>query len=259
MSVTPTKALIDISKLENLADKVRAKTGTSDLMTVDEMATAVENIPSGGLPAEYEAVEYIESTGTQYIDTGYVPSKRTSVILDFNFPVQPTSSNSYMLYGESISRNINDFFAAYANDNKLICKQTWGGTYGSNYLYAALNTTRCRLSFGGGNGAVGYPTTLDQYYLNRSGTPDANAYTNTRNLSMYLFASHEYNNGTESPILHSSIRVYSCKIFDNSTGEMYRNFVPCKRKADDEAGLYDLVNGVFYTNQGTGDFVVPSV
>lgn len=47
MSATPTKAIIDISKLENLADKVRAKTGTSDLMTVDDMATAIGSLPGG--------------------------------------------------------------------------------------------------------------------------------------------------------------------------------------------------------------------
>lgn len=33
-----------------------------------------------------------------------------------------------------------------------------------------------------------------------------------------------------------------------------RNFIPCYRKSDNEVGLYDLVNDVFYTNQGTGSF-----
>ena len=31
-----------------------------------------------GLPFGYEAVEYLESTGTQYIDTVFVPNQDTS-------------------------------------------------------------------------------------------------------------------------------------------------------------------------------------
>ena len=45
MSSTITKATVDISKLENLADKVRAKAGTQAEMTIDEMATAIGNLP----------------------------------------------------------------------------------------------------------------------------------------------------------------------------------------------------------------------
>lgn len=34
-----------------------------------------------------------------------------------------------------------------------------------------------------------------------------------------------------------------------------RNFIPCYRKSDNVIGLYDLVNDVFYTNNGTGIFL----
>lgn len=33
------------------------------------------------------------------------------------------------------------------------------------------------------------------------------------------------------------------------------NLVPCYRKSDGEIGMYDLVNGVFYTNSGSGTFI----
>lgn len=39
-------ALID--KLNNIGDAIRAKTGTSDKMTLDEMAAAIEGISVGG-------------------------------------------------------------------------------------------------------------------------------------------------------------------------------------------------------------------
>ena len=32
------------------------------------------------------------------------------------------------------------------------------------------------------------------------------------------------------------------------------DFIPCYRNSDGEIGLYDSINDIFYTNQGTGTF-----
>lgn len=40
------KVLIDKDKVVNLGNKVRAKVGTQDLMTVDQMAAEIEALPS---------------------------------------------------------------------------------------------------------------------------------------------------------------------------------------------------------------------
>ena len=45
---------------------------------------------------------------------------------------------------------------------------------------------------------------------------------------------------------------YSFKIWKGDT--MIRDFVPCYRKSDNVAGMYDLLNNTFYTNNGTGSF-----
>ena len=70
-------------------------------------------------------------------------------------------------------------------------------------------------------------------------------------LQLYLFKGNV--NFTGATFLGKQAFKY-CKIYDNNT--LVRNFVPCYRKADNVAGLYDLVNGVFYTNAGTGTFIV---
>lgn len=234
MSVTPTKALIDISKLENLADKVRAKTGTSDLMTVDEMATAVENL--GGLPSEYEAVEYIESTGTQYIDTGHIASDGTNIECEVYIPINTptyycvfgswTSSYAFQLMGQDGGNK----FSYYVGN-------------GASAAYGAYDK---KIKIMTNNAGLQFEDFSTYNYIARSGT-------HRTNYSLGIFAGHEsggFNAGT-------LMRCYYFKIFE--AGNLVRNFVPCIRKSDDEAGLYDLVNGVFYTNAGTGDFVVPSV
>lgn len=39
-------------------------------------------------------------------------------------------------------------------------------------------------------------------------------------------------------------------------GDLVRDFIPCYRKLDNVAGLYDMVNDEFYTNIGTGTFTL---
>ena len=65
-----------------------------------------------------------------------------------------------------------------------------------------------------------------------------------------LFAAN-YNTGYTN---FSSSRIYYMKIYDSNT--LVRNFIPCYRKSDTVAGLYDTVNDVFYTNAGSGVFTV---
>ena len=58
-----------------------------------------------------------------------------------------------------------------------------------------------------------------------------------------------------TPNYSVGLRIYNCKFYE-ANDVLVRNFVPCYRKLDKVAGLYDIVNGVFYTNAGTGEFVV---
>ena len=49
-----------------------------------------------------------------------------------------------------------------------------------------------------------------------------------------------------------SVRIYSCQIYDD--GVLVRDLVPCIN-ADGQIGMWDKVNGVFYGNAGTGEFI----
>ena len=55
------------------------------------------------LPTEYQEVEYIQSSGTQYIDTGFVVNKSDSYVLEIDglFPSQAQvyqGCNGYMQF-----------------------------------------------------------------------------------------------------------------------------------------------------------------
>lgn len=87
---------------------------------------------------------------------------------------------------------------------------------------------------------------------------DGNNIINRRNqnattpYNMYIFACN--NSGTVAR--QCSAKLYDMKI--KIDGETVRDLVPCYRKTDDEAGLYDLAQGEFLTNSGTGSFTIPS-
>lgn len=51
----------------------------------------------------------------------------------------------------------------------------------------------------------------------------------------------------------AKLKIYGCKIWNGTT--LVRNFVPCVN-ASGTAGMYDVINNQFYTNAGTGDFLV---
>lgn len=61
------------------------------------------------------------------------------------------------------------------------------------------------------------------------------------------------NNASGYPEELCKSRIYYVKIWDDTT--LIRNYIPCYRKLDNVIGMYDIVNNVFYTNQGTGEFI----
>ena len=82
-----TNAIVQTSKLIALGDAIRAKAGTSSEMTLDEMATAVANIPTGGggtakVAKQINFIDYdgtlIESyTSSEWASVSALPSNPT--------------------------------------------------------------------------------------------------------------------------------------------------------------------------------------
>ena len=54
----------------------------------------------------------------------------------------------------------------------------------------------------------------------------------------------------------TNTRVYSCRIWNGT--KIVRYLLPALRKSDDVVGMFDIVNGIFYTNSGSGSFTISS-
>jgi len=190
------------------------------------------------LPDEYIKLYYLESTGTQWIDTGIMGVGSIESHAKFAFTNTPTSY--YMLAGVR-NGGSNRCYIFNVND---------AGHWGLGYISTLAELTSekpiinkiyngyCKLSAG----AQEIILNNDRYVKSYGGTLNIN-------YSIYVFGLHYINGGQ----VNCSARLYSFDLWVN--GELKRNFIPVKRKSDEELGLYDLVTGTFFTNQGTGTFI----
>lgn len=186
-----------------------------------------------GLPEEYQQVEYIESSGTQYINTGVTANQDTSAYVDFQY----LKIQSTFIFGSRKSTTEQAYTLSSGNSNTNIVS-----AYGtsSNVILANMDLNRHTLR------KNKYMCTLDDKTLN-AGT-ESMVFTTPGPL--YLFACYQ----TTGPYLYSTSRIFEFKLWQKD--RLVRDMVPCYRKEDNVAGFYDLVEGTFYTNKGTGSFIV---
>ena len=210
------------------------------------------------MPGTYTELEYIESTGTQYIDTGVVPT------LMANFDV------GYM-YRDGVGQtNAGQVVFGIRND-----PLEYTGFLVSSFRYDKAgvvnagvipNNGYVRLgSEGSGsyylpqqdNTFVSLRSDTDGYiYFNGSklsDTPLTRANHET-NLTIYMFRLHAAGSGATD---YAKCRIYYLRLYDNTT--LVRNFIPARRNSDNVLGMYDTVTQTFFTNAGTGTFTAGPV
>ena len=198
------------------------------------------------LPVEYQEVEYIESTGTQHIDTGYRPYK-TKTEVTFQYTGLSDVSDNLLILGSLTTSNV--YYPVL-----------YSGTL-SNTTYNQFRTADKRASYtnlgeyDNNKHSVIYNDENNNIYFDnvlKSTTPDlSTSSTNT----IYLFSNHSSSGGVN----HSSCRIFSVKLTDKSNNSIVRNFIPCYRKSDNVIGMYDLINNKFYTNSGSGVFLMGAI
>ena len=178
----------------------------------------------GRLPSGYQEVEYIQSTGTQYIDTGVKATNATR----FKIDVEITAYDTY-IFGAWNDWQVSMFTIYSANSSSSAIG------YGANWVGSITGlTTNNKITLSIDNGVVKYNNEIKGSY------PDT--FTSTNNIILCG------TNAAGKPTAFSKIKIYSLEIDGH-------NYIPCYRKSDNEVGLYDIINNQFYTNQGSGTFL----
>lgn len=180
------------------------------------------------LPSTYQEVEYItSSTLWPRIDTWVIPNATTVS----QIKLTPLTVTWAVIYWEAVSDS---------NDYRLF-------NYNS-YIYFDLGWWRISGSVLG----VGttYELELGNFYV-KYVWASSNILTGTTNPS-YSWNNQQIYLNFDGSRTYSYSTWYYVKIRDN--GVQVRNMIPCYRKSDDVVWMYDTINDVFYTNQGSWSF-----
>ena len=200
------------------------------------------------LPAGYREAEYIESTGEQVIDTGFViTTGEVSVQMDFLLTQDFAFWNGGFVFGVRGDGAYTLFTCSFPSATTVrlaVAKNTF-----ENYTISSVAAgTRHVLAYSRGSLVIDSA----QYAIGDYPVRDSNE------MSLYVFGRNAYDT---APTFVSGIRCFSFLILDG--GAEARKLVPCVRAADGKPGMYDLCGSIcpltgtpFYVNAGTGtDFL----
>jgi len=226
--------------LEDIADAIRAKGGTSaSLAFPNDFVSAIEAIPTGGggggrLPSGFQEVEYLGMSQNCYFTIG------ARTYDNIGFKTIFLQGSRYNGYGPHFLSTTNNYIKFLPRNNGGTMIQFKGGAEKSSSTAIPLNNVATVEFNTDGNGVL----TASWSGGSLSVTPTAGTKTAG---NIYLCA---YANSPGQGEWSMNGLLYEFKLYNN--GELVENFVPCYRVADSAVGLYDIILGNFYTNQGTG-------
>ena len=210
------------------------KTDSDALEVTNVMQYSVE-LAFSPLPRGYTQLEYIESNGTQYIDTRL---KLTGYTLEATVMQTVLNTNIMLMTSQS----------------------------NAGYQFVGVNGQQWLLGAGRLNAGLGSMSVNTKYFVEAStiytnpylrvdgvakGSPSgANTYPD---LYLWIFILNENGNPSQdgSMRLYDVMRVWSDVNKTNLAAEYY----PVRRNSDGVLGLYDTVSNTFFTNSGTGSFI----
>lgn len=212
------------------------------------MANQIDDKPS--LPNKYVQLEYLEATGTQWINTLIVPENGCWVIIDSQ--KTNTNTDSFILGADSSSNgkgsfNINDYTPRSGNTYNM---QTYF-RYGQNDEFCAWKQSIIipflRKTFFMDSKGFRVTSNMD---IHREGsfTKDADFSQNKGSIALFALLRAD---GSISTLTFTG-RIYEY-IYGVNAGERM-HLIPALRKVDSKPGMYDLITGQFFTNKGTGEF-----
>lgn len=180
------------------------------------------------IPKEYCQVEYITSTGTQYINTGITVPGTTP------FTISATLAPTVMDSNERAWVGVEDGFEVFTNSaNKA---HFWQITKGNTEVTDITVNKFYGINIRGGSANISVTA-------NQLGNSAERASYPSNPITLFSYCDNRY---------FGSVSIARCSITVNGT--TLRSFVACIRKSDGKPGMYDTVTKTFYTNSGSGEF-----
>ena len=181
--------------------------------------TVYKSFKASRLPSEYQEVEYIQSSWTQKISTGYTTNNNIRIVTKF----MCNWNSVNVVFGTSLSSWNWNSCLCFLNSSVI---EVWAST---SVSFSATTWTDYEMDY-----------TLSSITVNWT-TQTLSATTGSYELTLFYWNTNWW-----------KTRIYSFEIYTWTTLE--RDFVPCYRKLDSVIWMYDLVNDVFYTNSWSWTF-----
>ena len=194
-------------------------------------ATGGISVPNG-----YTQLQYIQASGTQYIDTCFKPNQDTRVVMDCK---ASTSRDVSFPFGVRAGLQSKAFAAALTPTQVFY-------NFASYYTFTNYSDILERITIDANKNVCTF--TSSDTGASATITLTSGTFTTDNNLVVGSFVE-----GASVAIDEYAFygNIYSAQVYDNGT--LIRSFVPCKNPSG-EVGMYDTVNNVFYENSGTGVF-----
>ena len=181
------------------------------------------------LPSGYTQVEYIESTGTQSIDTGFVPGGDDFTVQAIFKPTLSLADTNYLVTLDSGLDESAGIVQFGIRNSAYICH-----VYNVGYLGNSPAT----------NLKVDITFKISGSQLTMSG--DATFTVTNTFLSTGAYRNHSMT------VCEGNHLCYGMKIYRGTALALH--FIPCVNPSG-EIGLFDQVTNTFYGNSGTGEYV----
>ena len=206
------------------------------------------SVQAASLPEGYTEVEYIESQGAGYIDSGWNTSGVTSSYgyeMTFELGEQIPGVDTF-LFGAYDEDALDNRMGVISVDTNGTTRISFGNTSSSNSAAANWTTTldkqTVKVDVTKSGSSFTWALTKNGSTTGVTNATGTIATTPISDKNVWIFAlgngklNGEYN--------RMSGKIYDLTIY--ADGEVVRDFVPCYRVSDEVAGLYDLVEGKFY-------------
>ena len=199
------------------------------------------NISSSSLPSGYQQLEYIESDGNEYINSGYKPTMNTGIEATFQFTDSTTAQQRLYGVGSDTSADgllVYEFYINGTNNFAYAFKNNLNG-WTSTGIKA--DTNKHTLSFNTKNDKAFFVSNSTQVNISKISTT---ATMTSSNYNLFILGRNYYYNSSTHPQSYGKIKLYSFKIYEDSV--IQKNFVPCYEISSGKAGLYDTIGNEFY-------------
>ena len=181
------------------------------------------------LPQGYQEVEYIESSGTQYIDTGFVVNKSDSYVLEID-GLFSSQSQAYQGCNGYMQFYVSTVYGISADSTKAVGNR--------DIVKIAYTNQTAVLSVNG-------IQIESKSWASYSGA----------DVKLGVLRMGDTNNGWFSGGAASGT-IYGYKVWKDEV--LVSDCIPCVRNSDNVAGVYDVIREQFITNAGSGIFAVGS-